>query len=92
MPLGKDNLTAAEVGRLLGLSVHTLSYWRQRGQGPRTIQAGRPAGRPGSRIGDAGVATRGNTSMRARVAGRWRLVRLRGNTDPIGLIAGRDGS
>ena len=40
VPLGKDNLTAAEVGRLLGLSVHTLSYWRQRGQGPRTIQAG----------------------------------------------------
>jgi hypothetical protein len=27
VPLGKDNLTAAEVGRLLGLSVHTLSYW-----------------------------------------------------------------
>ncbi len=25
VPLGKDNLTAAEVGRLLGLSVHTLS-------------------------------------------------------------------
>ena len=40
MPVGKDNLTAAEVGRRLGLSVHTLSDWRQRGQGPRTIQAG----------------------------------------------------
>ena len=37
MPLGKDNLTAAEVGRLLGLSVHTPSYWRQ---GPRIVRAG----------------------------------------------------
>ncbi len=38
--LAKDNLTAAEVASLLGLSVHTLSYWRQSGQGPRTIKAG----------------------------------------------------
>jgi len=38
------------------------------------------------------VATRGNSSLRARVAGLGRLVRLRGNTDPIGLIAGQDGS
>jgi excisionase family DNA binding protein len=37
---GKDNLTAAEVAQLTGLSVHTLSYWRQSGQGPKTIKAG----------------------------------------------------
>ena len=38
--LGKDNLTAAEVAQLTGLSVHTLSYWRQTSQGPKTIKAG----------------------------------------------------
>jgi excisionase family DNA binding protein len=38
--LGKDNLTAAEVAQLIGLSVHTLSYWRQSRQGPKTIKAG----------------------------------------------------
>jgi hypothetical protein len=46
------------------------------------------------------VATRGNSGMRARVAGLGRLVRLGGNTDPIGfnhggvppqdLVAGRE--
>jgi excisionase family DNA binding protein len=38
--LGKHNLTSAEVAQLTGLSVHTLSYWRQSGQGPKTIKAG----------------------------------------------------
>jgi predicted DNA-binding transcriptional regulator AlpA len=38
--LGKDNLTPAEVAQLIGLSVHTLSYWRQSHQGPKTIKAG----------------------------------------------------
>jgi len=38
------------------------------------------------------LAREENSSIRARVAGRGRLVRLRGNTDPIGLIAGQDGS
>jgi DNA-binding transcriptional MerR regulator len=38
--LGKDNLTPAELAQLTGLSVHTLSYWRQSGQGPKTIRAG----------------------------------------------------
>lgn len=37
---GKDNLTPAELAQLTGLSVHTLSYWRQSGQGPKTIRAG----------------------------------------------------
>jgi hypothetical protein len=32
VPLGKDNLTAAELAQLIGLSVHTLSYGRQSGQ------------------------------------------------------------
>ena len=40
VPLGVGNLTAAEVAQLIGLSVHTLSYWRQSGQGPKTIRAG----------------------------------------------------
>jgi predicted DNA-binding transcriptional regulator AlpA len=40
VPLGRDNLTAAEVAQLTGLSVHTLSYWRQTDQGPKTIKAG----------------------------------------------------
>jgi excisionase family DNA binding protein len=40
VPLAVGNLTAAEVARLTGLSVHTLSYWRQSGQGPKTIKAG----------------------------------------------------
>ena len=40
VPLGHDNLTASEVAQLTGLSVHTLSYWRQSGQGPKTIKAG----------------------------------------------------
>src|ERR1700737_234948 len=40
VPLGKDNLTPAEVAQLTGLSVHTLSYWRQTDQGPKTIKAG----------------------------------------------------
>jgi predicted DNA-binding transcriptional regulator AlpA len=40
LSLGKDNLTTAEVAQLTGLSVHTLSYWRQSGQGPKTIKAG----------------------------------------------------
>lgn len=40
VPISKDNLTAAEVAQLTGLSVHTLSYWRQAGQGPKTIKAG----------------------------------------------------
>jgi excisionase family DNA binding protein len=40
LPLGKDNLTAAEVAQLTGLSVHTLNYWRQSDQGPKTIKAG----------------------------------------------------
>jgi predicted DNA-binding transcriptional regulator AlpA len=40
VPLGKDNLTAAEVAQLTGLSVHTLNYWRQSGHGPKTIKAG----------------------------------------------------
>ncbi|MGY4650500.1 helix-turn-helix transcriptional regulator [Mycobacterium sp. URHB0021] len=40
VPLGVGNLTAAEVAQLTGLSVHTLSYWRQSGQGPSTIKAG----------------------------------------------------
>jgi predicted DNA-binding transcriptional regulator AlpA len=40
VPLGKDNLTPAEVAHLTGLSVHTLSYWRQTDQGPKTIKAG----------------------------------------------------
>jgi excisionase family DNA binding protein len=40
VPLGAGNLTAAEVAQLTGLSVHTLSYWRQSGQGPKTIKAG----------------------------------------------------
>ena len=29
VPLGTGNLTAAEVTRLTGLSVHALSHWRQ---------------------------------------------------------------
>jgi DNA-binding transcriptional MerR regulator len=40
VPPGQDTLTAAEVAQLTGLSVHTLSYWRQSGQGPKTIKAG----------------------------------------------------
>jgi predicted DNA-binding transcriptional regulator AlpA len=40
VPFGKDNLTAAEVAQLTGLSVHTLNYWRQSGHGPKTIRAG----------------------------------------------------
>jgi predicted DNA-binding transcriptional regulator AlpA len=40
VPLGTGNLTATEVAQLTGLSVHTLSYWRQSGQGPKTIKAG----------------------------------------------------
>lgn len=40
LPLGKDNLTPAEVAQLTGLSVHTLSYWRQTDQGPKTVTAG----------------------------------------------------
>ncbi|CAM3139439.1 helix-turn-helix transcriptional regulator [Mycobacterium simiae] len=40
MPLGIGNLTTAEVSQLTGLSVHTLNYWRQSGQGPRTVKAG----------------------------------------------------
>jgi predicted DNA-binding transcriptional regulator AlpA len=40
VPLGKDNLTPAEVAQLTGLSVHTLSYWRQSDQGPKTIKVG----------------------------------------------------
>lgn len=40
VPLGVGNLTAAEVAQLTGLSVHTLSYWRQSGQGPASIKAG----------------------------------------------------
>jgi DNA-binding transcriptional MerR regulator len=40
VPLGKDNLTPAEVAQLTGLSVHTLSYWRQSDQGPKTTKAG----------------------------------------------------
>jgi predicted DNA-binding transcriptional regulator AlpA len=38
--LGTDNLTPAEVAQLTGLSVHTLNYWRQSGQGPKSIKAG----------------------------------------------------
>jgi DNA-binding transcriptional MerR regulator len=38
--LGRDNLNPAEVAQLIGLSVHTLSYWRQSDQGPKTIKAG----------------------------------------------------
>lgn len=40
VPLGVDRLTAAEVAQLTGLSVHTLNYWRQSGQGPKSIKAG----------------------------------------------------
>lgn len=40
VPSGTDNLTPADVAQLVGLSVHTLSYWRQTGQGPKTIKAG----------------------------------------------------
>jgi DNA-binding transcriptional MerR regulator len=40
VPLGKDNLTPAEVAQPIGLSVHTLSYWRQTDRGPKTIRAG----------------------------------------------------
>lgn len=40
VPLGTGNLTPAEVAQLSGLSVHTLSYWRQSGQGPKLIKAG----------------------------------------------------
>jgi DNA-binding transcriptional MerR regulator len=40
VPLDADNLTGAEVAQLTGLSVHTLSYWRQSGQGPKAIKAG----------------------------------------------------
>lgn len=40
VPLGTGNLTAAEVSQLTGLSVHTLSYWRQSGQGPKSIKVG----------------------------------------------------
>jgi DNA-binding transcriptional MerR regulator len=40
VPLGQGNLTTAEVAHLTGLSVHTLSYWRQSGKGPNTIKAG----------------------------------------------------
>jgi DNA-binding transcriptional MerR regulator len=40
VPPGKDNLTPAEVAQLTGLSVHTLSYWRQTDQGPKTIKTG----------------------------------------------------
>ena len=40
VPLRLGNLTSAEVAQLTGLSVHTLSYWRQSGQGPKSIKAG----------------------------------------------------
>lgn len=40
VPLGTENLTAAEVAQLTGISVHTLSYWRQTDQGPKSIKAG----------------------------------------------------
>jgi DNA-binding transcriptional MerR regulator len=40
VPLGRDNLTSAEVAQLTRLSVHTLSYWRQSDQGPKAIKAG----------------------------------------------------
>jgi hypothetical protein len=40
VPLGKDNLTPAEVAQLTGPSVHTLGYWRQTGRGPKAIKAG----------------------------------------------------
>ena len=40
VPLGVGTLTAAEVAQLTGLSVHTLSYWRQSGQGPSSIRVG----------------------------------------------------
>ncbi len=40
LPMGVENLTAAEVAQLIGLSVHTLGYWRQSGQGPKAIKAG----------------------------------------------------
>ncbi|MUL76465.1 AlpA family transcriptional regulator [Mycolicibacterium sp. CBMA 226] len=40
VPLDADNLTAAEVAQLTGISVHTLSYWRQTDQGPKSIKAG----------------------------------------------------
>lgn len=40
VPLGIGNLTAAEVAQLTGISVHSLSDWRQSGQGPKTIKAG----------------------------------------------------
>jgi hypothetical protein len=50
-PLGKDNLTAAEVAQLIGLSVHTLSYWRQSGQGPKAIKAGTRIGERKSNTG-----------------------------------------
>lgn len=40
VPLGNGNLTPVEVAQLTGLSVHTLSYWRQSGQGPKTVKAG----------------------------------------------------
>lgn len=35
----KDNLTTGEVAQLTGLSVHTMSYWRQNNQRPKTIKA-----------------------------------------------------
>lgn len=41
MPVGHDNLTAAEVARLIEVSVHTLSYWRQSNQGPQPLKAGK---------------------------------------------------
>jgi predicted DNA-binding transcriptional regulator AlpA len=40
VPFCKDNLTPPEVAQPTGLSVHTLSYWCQSGQGPKAIKAG----------------------------------------------------
>jgi DNA-binding transcriptional MerR regulator len=37
---GEYETVGGEAAQLTGFSVHTLSYWRQSGQGPKTINAG----------------------------------------------------
>lgn len=37
----KDLLTAQDVARMTGLSVHTLSWWRFNGGGPKHLKLGR---------------------------------------------------
>jgi len=40
VPVDDDYLRPAEAAQLLEVSVHTLSYWRQSGRGPKTTKVG----------------------------------------------------